>query len=92
MANTWTYDRFQTVLAINHIASQPDDGAVPTKAYTTVNLGLTYRHPTKTTLSVGLLNVENKKPELLSYDGRPWNFNLYDALGRQVYFRVQQTF
>jgi iron complex outermembrane receptor protein len=37
-------------------------------------------------------NIEGKKPELIGYDGRPWNFYLYDALGRQVYFRLSQAF
>jgi len=53
---------------------------------------LTYRHPTKTTVSVGVVNLEGKMPQLITYDGRPWNFYLYDALGRQVYVRLQQAF
>jgi iron complex outermembrane receptor protein len=39
-----------------------------------------------------LRNLEGKTPELIGYDGRPWNFNLYDALGRQVYVRLSQAF
>lgn len=89
LSNTWTWKRMETVLTVNHIGAQRD---IDTKAYTTANLSLTYRHPTKTTLSVGVRNLENKKPELISYEGRPWNFYLYDALGRQVYFRVSQSF
>ena len=89
LSNVWTWNRLQTVLTINHIGAQRD---IDTKAYTTANLSLTYRHPTKTTLSVGVRNLEGKKPELIGYDGRPWNFYLYDALGRQVYFRLSQAF
>ena len=89
LANIWTWNRFQTVLTVNHIAAQRD---IDTKAYTTANLNVTYRHPTKTTLSVGVINLEGKKPELIGYDGRPWNFYLYDALGRQVYVRLSQAF
>lgn len=91
LSNTWTYGRFSTNLAINHI-DKHGTGTSSTKAYTTANLALTYRHPTKTTLSVGVVNLEGKMPELITYDGRPWNFYLYDALGRQVYVRLQQAF
>jgi len=89
LSNVWSWNRLQTVLTVNHIGAQKD---IDTKAYTTANLSLTYRHPTKTTLSVGVRNIEGKKPELIGYDGRPWNFYLYDALGRQVYFRLSQAF
>jgi len=89
LSNIWTWNRLQTVLTVNHIGAQKD---IDTKAYTTANLSVTYRHPTKTTLSVGVRNLEGKKPELIGYDGRPWNFYLYDALGRQVYFRLSQAF
>lgn len=91
LSNTWSFGRFATNLAINHI-DKHGTGTSTTKAYTTANLAVTYRHPTKTTLSVGVVNLEGKLPELIGYDGRPWNFYLYDALGRQVYFRVQQSF
>lgn len=94
LGNTWTYGNFSTVLSFNHIAKQPGDPASEpvTKAYTTTNLGVTYKLATKTSLTVGVLNLGSKLPELLAYDGRPWNFALYDALGRQTYFRVSQTF
>jgi iron complex outermembrane receptor protein len=67
-------------------------GEPSTKAYTTANVAVTYKLPTKTNLTIGALNVGDKLPELNGYDGRPWNFNLYDSLGRQVYFRVTQAF
>jgi iron complex outermembrane receptor protein len=91
LSNTWTYGRFSTNLAVNHI-DKHGTGTSTTKAYTTANLALTYRHPTKTTVSVGVVNLEGKMPQLITFDGRPWNFYLYDALGRQVYVRLQQAF
>ena len=91
--NTWSWQRVTANLGFNHIASQPDPfGGLATKSYTTANAALTYEHPTKTKLTVGVLNLENKYPELLGYDGRPWNFYLYDGLGRTVYFRLTQAF
>ena len=93
LGNTWTWKQLTANLAINHIAKQPDDvGGLPTKAYTTADLVASYLFPTKTKLTLGVRNLDNKKPELIGYDGRPWNFYLYDGLGRQVFFRVQQTF
>ncbi|MFZ4650136.1 MAG: TonB-dependent receptor [Rubrivivax sp.] len=90
LSNNWEYGRFSTTLAINHIDKQKD---VDVKAYTTADLSVSYTHPTKTRLTVGVVNLEGRMPELItSNDGRPWNFNLYDALGRQVYFRVSQAF
>ncbi len=92
LSNMWTYQRVQTALSFNHIAAQNLGAAsTHTKAYMTTNLSVTYRHPTKTTVSVGVRNLEGKLPQLITYDGRPWNFNLYDALGRQVYFRLTQA-
>lgn len=91
--NTWSYKDLTANLTFNHIASQPDpEGGLPTKGYTTSNLVLAYKFPTQTQVTVGVLNLEGKMPELIGYDGRPWNFYLYDALGRQVFVRVQQTF
>ena len=93
LANTWTLGSLQAHLLVNHIAKQQGFGTEPvTNAYTTANVAATYKFPTKTQLTVGVINLENKMPQLLSYEGRPWNFSLYDALGRQVYVRVSQTF
>lgn len=91
LSNMWTYQRVQTALTINNIAGQNLDPSTATKSYRTANLSVTYRHPTKTTFSVGVRNLEGKLPQLIDYDGRPWNFNLYDGLGRQVYFRLTQA-
>jgi iron complex outermembrane receptor protein len=97
LGNTYTLGNLSAVLGISTIAKQPGNpsptaGEPATKAYTTANLAVTYKLPTKTTLTLGALNVGDKLPELNSYDGRPWNFNLYDSLGRQVYFRLSQAF
>jgi iron complex outermembrane receptor protein len=86
------------VLSLSQIAKQagnpdPDLGEPAVKAYTTTNVGVTYKFSTKTTLTAGVLNAGNKMPELDGgFSGRPWNFALYDALGRQTYVRVSQAF
>jgi iron complex outermembrane receptor protein len=91
-ANTYTIGRFTTFLAVNRIAGQSEQTAQPTSAYLTLTGSVTYTASTKTRLTVGAVNLTNRFPQLISYGGRPWNFDLYDGLGRQVYLRVQQTF
>jgi iron complex outermembrane recepter protein len=94
LQNTWSVRSFDFSLAANHIAAQRNDlfQEVPTASYTTYDLGVKYTFPTKTSIQIGAINFTDKLPALNAYDGRPWNFGLYDALGRQVYFRLQQTF
>jgi len=43
-------------------------------------------------LSVGLVNAFNKQPQLVTNSSKPFNYDLYDAYGRQAYFRLEQKF
>lgn len=43
-------------------------------------------------LSVGLVNAFNKQPQLVTQSSKPFNYDLYDAYGRQAYFRLEQKF
>lgn len=95
LENRWSWGAFTTTLNSIYIGEQSDalnGGAAETKAYLTHNLNLVYKHPSKTQFTVGVNNLTGKLPELIGYDGRPWNFGLYDAYGRQIYFRVQAQF
>lgn len=60
--------------------------------YTTNNVFMSYNAPWNATVQVGVNNVGNRYPQLVTYDGRPWNFYLYDAYGRTVYFKYTQRF
>jgi len=91
-SNTYTIGRFSTFLAVNRIAGQSEQTSTPVSAYTTLTGSVSYNAATNTRVTVGAINLTNKYPQLISVNGRPWNFDLYDGLGRQVYFRVQQTF
>lgn len=42
--------------------------------------------------SIGAVNVGNRLPTLISDDSKPFNYDLYDAYGRQAYFRLEQKF
>ena len=60
--------------------------------YTLNDIYGTIKAPWNGDFTLGVNNVGNRYPELVGYDGRPWNFNLYDAYGRTVYFRYTQRF
>ncbi len=60
--------------------------------WVTHDLQVTYSLSTGTTIALGMQNAFEKEPELIPYDGRNYNFNLYDAYGRVSYIRFTQTF
>ena len=75
----------------NYIAGQSDStGTVG--GYTLNNVFTTWNAPWNATVQVGVNNLGDRYPELVGYGGRPWNFYLYDAYGRTVYFRYTQRF
>ncbi|KQQ91636.1 TonB-dependent siderophore receptor [Massilia sp. Leaf139] len=42
--------------------------------------------------SIGAVNVGGRLPTLVTDDTKPFNYDLFDAYGRQVYFRLEQKF
>ena len=58
----------------------------------THDLQATYSFPTGTKVSLGMQNAFAKEPQLSGFDGRNYNFNLYDAYGRITYLRFSQSF
>ena len=103
LANLWTIGDFQVVFTTNFIKGQhsppdinADTGEVTmgnrVASYATNDLQLTWSAPWNAKISVGATNIGDRYPELVDYDGRPWNFYLYDAYGRTTYFRYQQSF
>ena len=87
LANTWEYGDFSVGFNTNFIGSHGDYSS-----YATNDVQFTYKTPWNARISVGATNVGDRYPELIAYDGRPWNFYLYDAYGRTTYFRYIQTF
>ncbi len=79
---------------------QDADGSVTrsghTPTYVTHDLQLSYFTPWKGQLSIGAINVLNKKPDQRSGgadpNGRPFNYYLYDQYGTQPYVRYTQRF
>ena len=104
LRNTWTLGALTAGWNLNYIDSQENPAATPSfgfigggpgsrlGSYTTHDLSLTYRAPWDGSITVGVNNAGDRYPELMAVRGRPWNFELYDAYGRTVYFRYAQKF
>jgi len=92
--NTWTFGDFTAGWNINYIGDNTDGTTVSRDmgGYATNDVQLTWKAPWNGTLTIGATNVGDRYPPLKTYDGRPWNFYLYDAYGRTTYFRYTQTF
>ncbi|QBL10072.1 TonB-dependent receptor [Rheinheimera sp. D18] len=60
--------------------------------WVTHDMQISYTLPTNTKISIGAQNIFEKEPQLIGYDGRNYNFNLYDAYGRIAYIRLSQSF
>ena len=97
LANTYSIGDWTMGLTSHFIKDQSGRAFDPEStdtvgSYTTHDVYVTVKLPFDATVSLGANNVTNRYPELVDYDGRPWNFSLYDAYGRTVYFRYIQRF
>lgn len=85
--NTWTVGDFTVGLNTNYIG---ENG--PVGGYATNDVQLSWQAPWNGSITLGATNVGDRYPELVPFDGRPWNFYLYDAYGRTTYLRYTQAF
>lgn len=92
LSNDWKLGPFAVNFNTNLVGRNGVVAARTANAYTTHDLQGSYNTPWKGKIIVGALNIGNKQPELVAYDGRNFNFNLYDSYGRQVYVRLEQKF
>ncbi|MGO3445332.1 MAG: TonB-dependent receptor plug domain-containing protein [Pseudoalteromonas distincta] len=102
LSNSYAIQDFDFTWNINMIGSQYEDvsqvagggvertGNIAT--WITHDLQATYSFPTGTKVSVGMQNAFEKEPQLSSFGGRNYNFDLYDAYGRVTYLRFSQSF
>jgi iron complex outermembrane receptor protein len=92
LQNNWTMGAFDASWNVNYIGKN-GSGADSTRAYTTHDVQVSWATPIKgAKLTLGMLNATDKRPQLVSYDGRNFNFYLYDSYGRQPYIRYTQSF
>lgn len=96
----WSLGDLTVALNGNHIADQAEvvtagvqTGHIP--SYTTWDVQLSYDLPflAGSKLTVGAVNVLDREPSARSaFDGRDYNFYLYDQYGRQTYVKFTQNF
>ena len=93
LGHTWSMGPFEVNWNINYIGKQADSATRKVGSYVTHDIQASWDTPLKGgTLVVGVLNVGDKMPQLVSYDGRNFNFYLYDSYGIQPYVRFTQKF
>ncbi|MGO2349671.1 TonB-dependent receptor plug domain-containing protein [Pseudoalteromonas nigrifaciens] len=102
LSNSYAIQDFDFTWNMNMIGSQYEDvtqvagggvertGNIAT--WITHDLQASYSFPTGTKVSVGMQNAFEKEPQLSSFGGRSYNFDLYDAYGRVTYLRFSQSF
>ena len=84
LSNIYNWGDFTVAWNINHIPSVdgPSGESGLVDAWTTHDLQVGYQLATGTRLVVGARNITEEEPQLIGFDGRNYNFNLYDAYGR----------
>lgn len=94
LQNAWRYAWTNVAWNVNLIGSNYDDKEAYVGTYVTHDLALDVLPPFSkgTKLTVGLVNAFDKRPTLVSYDGRNFNFYLYDSYGRTPYIRLTHKF
>jgi hypothetical protein len=92
LSNNWKLGAFGVSYNLNVTGRNYDDPETPVGTYVTHDIQGTWSTPWGGKLAVGLVNAFDKMPSLVPYDGRNFNFYLYDAYGRQAYVRLEQKF
>ncbi|UWX04365.1 hypothetical protein H1235_04480 [Pseudoxanthomonas sp. NC8] len=94
LANDWTLGDWAFLWNINYIAGRKSRTRPPSRSVATppTMSRVAWSAPWNGKVAIGATNVGDRYPELVAYDGRPWNFYLYDAYGRTIYLRYTQTF
>jgi iron complex outermembrane receptor protein len=87
LRNEWQMGDFGVGFTTNFIGDHGNYAS-----YATNDVQFTYNTPWNARVSIGATNVGDRYPQLIPYQGRPWNFFLYDAYGRTTYFRYVQSF
>ena len=93
LGHTWAMGPFEVNWNLNYIGKQSDSATRNVGSYITNDIQASWDTPLKGgTLVLGVLNVSDKMPQLVSYDGRNFNFYLYDSYGVTPYVRFTQKF
>lgn len=92
LSNNWKRGAFGLAYNINVTGKNADDEDFKVGTYVTHDIQGSWNTPWGSKLVAGVVNVGGKMPELVAYDGRNFNFYLYDGYGRQAYVRLEHKF
>lgn len=97
IANAYRISDFEFAWNINYIDSTSEEvvageqeGEIP--SWTTHDIQVTYATPWDGKITVGMQNATGEEPPLFGFDGRDYNFNLYNGYGAISYLRYTQAF
>lgn len=90
LGNNWRHGQYSATWNVNFIDKNGTTRVAPTYVTHDLQAGIQLRKNTKVTF--GMVNAFAKMPELVAYDGRNFNFYLYDSYGRQTYVRLDHKF
>ncbi|MCU7996263.1 TonB-dependent receptor [Shewanella glacialipiscicola] len=97
LSNVYNFSDFDFAWNINLIGDQYEDVVDGVQeghvgSWVTHDIQVTYTSPWNSKISVGAENAFAKEPQLIGYDGREYNYNLYNGWGRIMYVRFSQSF
>lgn len=93
LANSFTRGPLTATWNVNMIGKNGQSSVGFVGSYTTHDVQARFALPIKgVSLTVGALNITKKLPQQVSDNTRQFNFDLYDAYGRQVYGRLEAKF
>jgi iron complex outermembrane receptor protein len=92
LGNQWHLGDFAAAWNVNYIGSNGTVASRTADSYVTHDIQGTWTILKNTKLVAGVVNLSGKMPKLVAYDGRNFNFYLYDSYGRQPYVRLDHKF
>lgn len=92
LSNNWKRGPFGLSYNMNMIGKNGTDPTRAVGSYVTHDVQGSWTTPWKGKIIAGVVNAGGKMPELVAYDGRNFNFYLYDGYSRQAYVRLEQKF
>lgn len=92
LGNQWRMGDWMAAWNVNYIGANGTEVDRTVDPYVTHDVQVTWTLMKNTKLIAGMINATGKMPQLVAYDGRNFNFYLYDSYGRQSYVRFEHKF
>jgi iron complex outermembrane recepter protein len=93
LSNNWNNGPLSATWNVNLIGKHGDDQVGYVGSYVTHDVQVAFQTPIKgVKLVAGAVNAHGKLPQRVSDDTRQFDFDLYDAYGKQLYGRLEAKF